>query len=132
MKRNIYIQQPNIKNMPHIYKEKGKKEKKKKDIIQWTMNEKKKKKFILVSSHTIYSWSINSNVIILRNLHLVIQYVRWDQDTFFIMFPLVQLISFLLIHVSKMYQFSHGSHHSLCVLKKKKNHINNVSTSSSY
>ena len=83
------------------------------------MNEKKKKKCILVSSHTIYSWSINSNVIILRNLHLVIQYVRWDQDTFFIMFPLVQLISFLLIHVSKIYQFSHGSHHSLCELKKK-------------
>ena len=36
------------------------------------------------------------------------------------MFPLVQLISFLLIHVSKMYQFSHGSHHSLCELEKKK------------
>ena len=85
------------------------------------MNEKKKKKSILVSSHAIYSWSINSNVIILRNLHLVIQYVRWDQDTFFIMFPLVQLISFLLIHVSKMYQFSHGSHHSLCELKKINN-----------
>ena len=47
-------------------------------------------------------------------------YVRWDQDTFFIMFPLVQLISFLLTHVSKMYQFSHGSHHSLCELEKKK------------
>ena len=29
MKRNIYIQQPNIKNLPHICKEKGKKEKKK-------------------------------------------------------------------------------------------------------
>ena len=84
------------------------------------MNEKKKKKSILVSSHAIYSWSINSNVIILRNLHLVIQYVKRDQDTFFIMFPLVQLISFLLIHVSKMYQFSHGSHHSLCELEKKK------------
>ena len=51
---------------------------------------------------------------------MVIQYVRWDQDTFFIMFPLVQLISFFLIHVSKMYQFSHGSHNSLCELKKKK------------
>ena len=36
------------------------------------------------------------------------------------MFPLVQLISFFLIHVSKMYQFSHGSHNSLCELKKKK------------
>ena len=84
------------------------------------MNEKKKKKCILVSYHYWYSWSINSNVIILHNLHLVIQYVRWDQDTFFIMFPLVQFISFLLIHVSKMYQFSHGSHHSLCELEKKK------------
>ena len=39
------------------------------------------------------------------------------------MFPLVQLISLLLIHVSKMYQFSHGSHHSLCELKKKKKTI---------
>ena len=29
MKRNIYIQQPNIKNLPQICKEKGKKEKKK-------------------------------------------------------------------------------------------------------
>ena len=29
MKRNVYIQQPNIKNLPHICKEKGKKEKKK-------------------------------------------------------------------------------------------------------
>ena len=46
--------------------------------------------------------------------------VLLDQDTFFIMFPLVQLISLLLIHVSKMYQFSHGSHHSLCELEKKK------------
>ena len=36
------------------------------------------------------------------------------------MFLLVQFISFLLIHVSKMYQFSHGSHHSLCELEKKK------------
>ena len=44
-------------------------------------------------------------------------YVRWNQDTFFIMFPLVQLISFLLTHVYKMYQFSYGSHHSLCELK---------------
>ena len=47
-------------------------------------------------------------------------YVRWNQDTFFIMFPLVQLISFLLTHVSKMYQFSYGSNNSLCELKKKK------------
>ena len=54
MKRNTYIQQPNIKNLPHICKEKEKKEKKKKDIIQWTMNEKKeKKKYLGLISHNL-------------------------------------------------------------------------------
>ena len=62
------------------------------------------------------------------NLNSIRQYTNFTYKPHIIkaiMFPLVQLISFLLIHVSKMYQFSHGSHHSLCELekKKKKKHI---------
>ena len=57
------------------------------------------------------------------NLNSIRQYTNFTYKPHIIkaiMFPLVQLISFLLIHVSKMYQFSHGSHHSLCELEKKK------------
>ena len=42
MKRNIYIQQPNIKNMPHIYKEKGKKEKERHNSVNNEWKEEKK------------------------------------------------------------------------------------------